>query len=136
MTDKQRVDNLCDSFFKLFSNEDGPPDLSRIHHMCIPQLLVIKIDRGEEITYNIESFIEPRKRILSDGTLTHFKEWETAEATLIIGNIAQRYSTYSKSGIANGTPFSQTGNKLFQFIKKEGIWKIASLVWEDNMDTK
>jgi len=136
MTDKEQIDSLCNSFFQLFSNVDGPADLSKIKDMCIPQLLVIKMDKGKEIAYTLESFIEPRKQILSDGSLTNFREWETTEETFVKGNIAQRYCTYSKSGIASGTAFSQTGNKLFQFIKTADVWKIASLVWEDNLDRK
>jgi len=37
-----------------------------------------------------------------------------------------------KSGILNGKKFTQRGHKLFQFIKIDQIWKISTVIWEDN----
>ena len=90
-----------------------------------------KTGLAEEV-YTLQTFIEPRKKLLSDGTLTEFEEMETAEETKVIGNIAQRSSTYKKSGYLNRKYFKGNGNKFFQFIKTADGWKINSLIWEDN----
>jgi hypothetical protein len=131
--DKPQIDKIVTIFFGIFTNTNNKqPDWARIDDVCIPGTLIIKKTETAEEVYNLNSFIEPRKKILTDGTLTHFEESETAEETRIIGNIAQRFSRYQKSGYLNGTYFKQHGNKLFQFIKTNEGWKISSLTWEDD----
>jgi hypothetical protein len=132
MTDKEQIDQLCRSFFDLFTNVDGKvPDLDIIYTLCILPAIIIKKEGQNETVYDLTSFIEPRKKILSDGTLINFIEWETEEFTIISNNIAQRISYYEKSGKMNEVSFDQQGTKLFQFIKTGNEWKIISLVWED-----
>lgn len=67
---------------------------------------------NEEI-YNLQTFIEPRKKIFSDGTLTGFEEIETEEETKFMGNIAQRFSKYKKSGYQNGKYFEGIRQQVF-----------------------
>ena len=132
MTDKKAIDQLTKSFFRLFTNtENQKPDWKLIYELCIKEAVIIKKSLQSIEVYNLQSFIEPRKKILSNGTLTEFEENETEDETNIIGNIAQRWSKYQKSGYLNGVHFQEYGNKLFQFIKTENGWKISSLVWED-----
>ena len=70
--------------------------------------------------------------MLSNGILQEFEERELSETTIISKNIAQRYSAYSKEGIFEQATFSETGTKMFQFLKINGCWKISSLIWNDN----
>jgi hypothetical protein len=102
-----------------------------IHAVCLKETMIIKKSELKEDIYNLQTFIEPRKKILSNGKLTEFEERETSEETKIAGNIAQRFSTYKKSGYLNGDFFQGNGTKLFQFIKTKEGWRISSLVWED-----
>jgi hypothetical protein len=75
MTDKEQIDQLCRSFFDLFTNVDGKvPDLDIIYTLCIPRAIIIKKEGQNETVYDLTSFIEPRKKILSDGTLIDFIE--------------------------------------------------------------
>lgn len=133
MTDKLSIDRLTTMFFSIFTNTNQQqPDWNIIHTICIPETIIIKKDGQAETVYNLVTFIEPRRKILSDGTLTGFEEKETEEETKIIGNIAQRFSKYRKSGYLNRDYFQEYGNKFFQFIKTTNGWKINSLIWEDN----
>ncbi len=93
-------------------------------------MLVSKTETAHAV-YSLASFIEPRQKILTDGTLKEFEEHETIEYTKIIGNIAQRYSAYQKSGILEGKLFKQKGHKFLQFVKTNAEWKISSAIWED-----
>ena len=121
MTDQASIDQLCRNFFELFTNADGKtPTLQSIYALCIPQALIIKKEKEGETVYSLDSFLAPRQKMLFDGTLTHFKEWETSENTFTKGNIGYRYCTYAKSGIMNGVLFNQTGYKIFQLIKSNG----------------
>ena len=76
--------------------------------------------------------IEPRKKILSNGSLKNFNEMELTDETWMIGNIAQRHSRYQKEGEFNGNYFKEYGHKFFQLIKTAEGWKINALIWEDD----
>ena len=131
--DKIEINNLTKHFFNLFDNTDHKiPDWTMAEKICIPDIIIIKKTGLTEVVYNLANFIEPRKAILSDGTLTNFQEQELHEDTQIIGHIAQRQSRYQKSGNLSGKSFIETGTKLFQFIKTNNGWKINSLIWEDD----
>jgi RimJ/RimL family protein N-acetyltransferase len=130
--DKLFLNQLTNDFFSLFTNaKQRKPALENIHTMCLPETLIIKKSNDKEEIFNIETFITPRKKILSDGTLTEFEEYETFEDTRVVGNIAQRFSKYQKKGYLNGKYFEGKGHKLFQYIKTSKGWKIVSINWED-----
>ena len=132
-TDKSEIDHITKIFFDIFTNTNQrQPDWIIIHTICIPEIMIIKKTDAAETVYNLDSFIEPRKKILTDGTLTDFQERETKEETKIIGNIAQRFSKYQKTGYLNGVYFKEYGNKFFLFIKTNNGWKINAMIWEDD----
>ena len=131
--DKKEINNLTERFFNLFDNTNHKiPRWEIAQKICIPEIIIIKKTGLTEVVYNLVNFIEPRKTILSDGTLTNFQEKELHEETQITGHIAHRLSRYQKSGNHSGKWFTATGTKLFQFIKTKNGWKINSLVWEDD----
>src|SRR6478736_6604983 len=108
--DKIEIDNLTKQFFNLFDNTDHKiPDWTIPQKICIPEIIIIKKTGLTEVVYNLTNFIEPRKAILSNGTLTNFQEQELHEETQIIGHIAQRQSRYQKSGDLSGKSFIETG---------------------------
>ncbi len=131
-TEKLIIDRLVRNFFSIFTNKNKQPDWDLVKTLCLPETLIIKKTGDAEIIYNLESFIEPRKKILSDGTLKDFEECEIKEETTIIGNMAQRFSKYQKRGCLHGKQFHEYGNKFFQFIKTSNGWKINSVIWEDS----
>ena len=130
--DKFYISEITKRFFDSFTNkESSTPKLDTLKSICIPEVRIVSID-GSEVIYNLDSFLEPRKKMLTDGTLVQFEEKEVYEKTNIIQNIAHRHSKYEKTGILNGKKFEQTGHKLFQFIKTNQDWKIKSVIWEDD----
>ena len=71
--DKLEINILTKQFFNLFDNTDHKiPDWTVVQKICIPEIIIIKKTGLTEIVYNLTNFIEPRKTILSDGTLTNF----------------------------------------------------------------
>jgi hypothetical protein len=129
---KLQLDELTRAFFSLFTNTNNTiPAIENIYNLCIPEAIIIKnIGTNPEI-YSLTQFIEPRKRILTDGTLTGFSEEEADERTEIYGNIAHRFCSYKKSGTLSGQPFEARGMKTIQFINTAGGWKISSVAWDD-----
>lgn len=71
------------------------------------------------------------RRLLTDGRLVDFSEWETSERTEIAGDIASRFSEYRKSGTLDGEPFDGGGTKTIQFVRTSQGWRISALAWYD-----
>lgn len=131
MPDKHAIDELTATFFRAFDNREGPPDVDALYRLFAPGAIVVKNVGGTPEVYDVQGFVEPRRAILSDGTMTDFSEEEVSERTDIFGNIAQRFSRYKKSGKARGERFAGAGAKSIQFVRTPEGWRIASLVWDD-----
>lgn len=126
------VNQITTTFFNLFTNtKQRKPKIENINDICLPETIIIKKDKDKEEIFNLDNFIRPRKRILTDGTLTEFEEYEVVEETKVVNNMAHRFSRYQKKGYLNGEYFEGTGTKFFQYIKTTKGWKINSVIWED-----
>ncbi len=130
--DESEIDEITTQFFDLFTNTDNrTPNIRNIETLFLANGLLINNTSAEPAIYDLESFIEPREEILTNGTLTNFIEEETSHKTEIYGNIAQRMCTYKKSGVLNGEPFTGEGRKLMQFIKVKNKWFLSAVLWSD-----
>ncbi|MET9323437.1 DUF4440 domain-containing protein [Streptomyces sp. NPDC003038] len=121
------------AFLGAFTNTGGGrPNLGAVREVFIPQGMIIKNGLGgEPVIYDLDAFIEPRERILTDGTLTEFSEWEVAERTEVFGSIAHRFSEYRKSGVLDGEWFEGSGRKTTQFVRTPAGWRMSSMAWDD-----
>ncbi|MFI8279603.1 GNAT family N-acetyltransferase [Streptomyces sp. NPDC085929] len=130
------LDRLMGVFVGAFTNTgDRRPDLGVIRDVFIPQGRIIANVGDEPVIYDLDAFIEPRQKMLTDGTLTEFSEWEVTERTEIFGSIAHRFSAYRKSGFHNGRWFEGSGHKTTQFVRTASGWKMSSLAWDDAPST-
>ena len=126
------INQITKDFFNLFTNtKQKKLELEKINDICFPETIIIKKDKDKQEIFNIETFISPRKKILSDGTITEFEEYEIIGETKIVNNLAQRFSKYQKKGYLNGEYFEGNGTKFFQYTKTTTGWKINSVIWED-----
>ncbi|MEV6685629.1 nuclear transport factor 2 family protein [Streptomyces sp. NPDC051578] len=132
MSHKPELDALTADFFGAFDNRDGKAaDVDRLRRLFLPGGVIVKT--GPDFTvYTVEEFIEPRRRLLAEGRLVDFTEWETSERTEIRGDIASRFGDYRKSGILDGAPFEGSGTKTLQFVRTPEGWRIAALSWHDH----
>ncbi|MFE1442213.1 GNAT family N-acetyltransferase [Streptomyces sp. NPDC058739] len=127
-----QLDRLMGVFVGAFTNTEGRrPDLGVIRDIFVPQGRIIANVGPEPVFYDLDSFIEPRQKMLTDGTLTEFSEWEVAERTEVFGSIAHRFSEYRKSGFHNGEWFEGSGHKTTQFLRTPEGWRMSSLAWDD-----
>lgn len=131
-SDEIQIGKLVGAFFGMFDNSSGEPDFSLMDKICTSSVSIIKKSGTQTEMYGPESFIEPRRKILTDGTLQEFSEFEVGWETKIAGNIAHRYSKYRKKGWLKGNLYEGTGHKFFHLIKNEDGWKIAHVLWEDD----
>jgi len=128
---KTEIDRVTSEFFGAFDNRGGKAaDVARIRRLVLPGGVIVKT--GPEFTvYTVDEFIEPRHKLLTDGRLVEFSEWEVSERTEIAGEIASRFSEYSKSGTLDGEPYEGGGTKSIQFVRTSEGWQIASVTWYD-----
>ncbi|ALC24419.1 GNAT family N-acetyltransferase [Streptomyces pristinaespiralis] len=129
---RAELDRLMGVFTGAFTNTGGTrPDLGAIRDIFIPEGRIISNVGDEPVIHDIDGFIEPRRKMLTDGTLTEFSEWEVAERTEIFGSIAHRFSEYRKSGYHHGEWFEGSGHKTTQFVRTPAGWRMSSLAWDD-----
>ena len=131
--DKLSITKITHSFFSAFTNKRSEqPNVAVLKDICIPEVIIVNKNRPTTDVFNLISFIEMNKRILTDGTLLAFEEKEIFEETKIIKDIATRFSEYEKKGIVFRQRFLLKGCKIFQFVKIKQSWKICSILWMDN----
>ncbi len=128
---KIEIDAVTAEFFGAFDNRGGKAaDVARIRRLVIPGGVIVMT--GPNFTvYTVDEFIEPRQKLLTDGRLVEFSEWETSERTEIVGDIASRVGQYRKAGILDGEPFEGGGTKTIQFVRTPEGWRIAAFAWYD-----
>jgi hypothetical protein len=132
MQDTEYLAGIIQDFFKAFVSKDiAEVDLDVIKRLFIPQALIVKTCGSAPVIYTLNEFIEPRQKILTDGTLSRFQEKAVSTQTEIFGDIAHSFVLYQKSGVLAGKPFDETGMKTIQFIRTLEGWKISSLAWDD-----
>lgn len=129
---KAELDALMGSFMDAFTNTGGrPPRLHAVREVFIPQgMIIMNLPEGP-VVYDLDTFLAPRQAMLTDGTLTEFSEWETAERTEIFGSVAHRYSAYGKSGRRDGSWFEGGGRKTTQFVRTPAGWRMSAMAWTD-----
>ncbi|WP_371493976.1 nuclear transport factor 2 family protein [Kitasatospora sp. NBC_00374] len=128
---KIELDAVTAEFFGAFDNRGGrAAEVGRIRRLMLPGGVIVLT--GPKLTvYTVDEFIAPREKLLADGRLVEFSEWETSERTDVAGDIASRFGEYRKSGILDGEPFEGGGTKSFQFVRTPEGWRIASFTWYD-----
>ncbi|WP_030384988.1 DUF4440 domain-containing protein [Streptomyces sp. NRRL S-241] len=131
MSSKAEIDVVTAEFFGAFDNRGGATaDLDRIRRLVLPGG-VITVTGPQFTVYTVDGFIEPRRRLLAEGRLVEFSEWETSERTEIAGDIASRFGEYRKSGVLDGEPFEGGGTKTIQFVRTPEGWRITAFAWYD-----
>ena len=126
------LDRLMSLFMNSFTNTGGRrPDLDIIRDLFMPEGRIISNAGDEPVIMDVNAFIEPRQKMLTDGTLTEFSEWEVSERTEIFGSVAHRFSEYAKSGVQDGERFEGHGHKTTQFLRTRAGWRMASMAWDD-----
>jgi hypothetical protein len=129
---KAELDRLTSEFFGAVSFEAGErPTYEHIRSLFIESGLLIKnVGAAPEIS-TVQEFIAPREAMVRKGELTRFREDELSEVTQIFGNVAQRFSAYSKFGTMNGSAFEARGMISTQFILTPSGWKMSAMAWDD-----
>jgi ribosomal protein S18 acetylase RimI-like enzyme len=132
--DTGAIDALTGAFFEAFTTRVGTPQhIDSLYDLFLPGALIVKNVDGAGEVLDVAGFVEPRRAILSGGSMDNFREWETAQRTEVLGNVAHRFSRYQKYWTASNKPYGGTGVKALQFVRTADAWKISALAWDDFM---
>ena len=133
--DHEAISGLVATFFGAFTSGPGcGARLDALPEVFLPQAVIVRTCGSQPAVYDVESFIAPRRALLTSGGLTQFREWEVSERTELFGSIAHRFSSYAKSGLQDGISFSARGMKTLQFIRTAQGWRISAAAWDDERD--
>jgi SnoaL-like domain len=132
--DRAAIAQVIRTFFAAFTSGAGcTARLDALAELFLPAAVIVRTG-GEPVVYGVESFIAPRRALLTGGTLVDFREWELSGHTEVFGDIAQHFCSYAKAGVQNGTPFTGRGMKTMQFIRTSAGWRISAAAWADEHD--
>jgi hypothetical protein len=92
--------------------------------------LIASSTQPPQIT-GVDEFIALREEQLDAGRLRSFAEVEVAEITEVFGNVAHRFSTYTKRGTTDGAAIDARGAISTQFVRTPHGWRISSMAWDD-----
>ncbi len=130
--DVAAIDAIVRTFFAAFTS--GPQSAARLdalREVFLPRAVIVRTCGGEPAVYDVDSFIEPRRALLSGGMLTDFSEWAEPGRTEVFGDIAQHFCRYAKAGVQDGKPFTGRGMKTIQFVRTGAGWRISAAAWDD-----
>lgn len=129
VTDQEQLQQIVDTFFAAFTS--GSRDaLDRLREAFVPGAVIVKTC-GDLAVYDVDGFLEPRAELLTNGTLTDFREWPLEGRFDVFGDIAHWWGAYGKEGVHRGVPTSGRGMKTMQFVRTPDGWRISAAAWDD-----
>lgn len=131
--DQTEIDLLIEGYYAFFKNSNQ--DWEMIQRFFTAKATITKVFQRNIEQFDVAAFLAPRKKLLTNGTLTEFSEVEIERHTQIEGQIAHRFSGYRKNGLWEGKLYAGSGTKSFQLVKTTDGWKIHSLLWDDTVST-
>jgi hypothetical protein len=133
--DRTAISDIVRAFLAAFvSGPSAPARLSRLESLFVPEAVIVRTCGGEPAVYGVDSFIAPRRALLTSGALVDFREWELRGRIEIFGDMALYFGSYAKAGVQDGTPFSARGMKSLHLVRTSSGWRISAAVWDDERD--
>jgi hypothetical protein len=122
---------IADFFAAVSFEPGGRPTYDRLQTLVAPACRFVNASADPPELADLAGFIAPRQRSVDACELTAFEEIETTADTNVFGNVAQRWSAYTKRGTRRGRDFSAQGFVSTQFVLIDGAWRITSMAWDD-----
>jgi hypothetical protein len=131
-SDLAEIARLMRAFLAAVSFEPGQqPTYAELPPLFAPDARLIRTSGPAPESATVDEFVSTRQCAVDAGELTWFAETELAETTELFGNVAHRFSTYAKRGLANGDPIDARGAISTQFIRTPDGWRISAMAWDD-----
>ena len=81
MAEISKINEVIASFYNCFTNKYGRLNPEAMYEICIPEAIIIKKMGKREEVYNLDTFMNPRIEILTNGSLVDFEEREVSHNT-------------------------------------------------------
>lgn len=133
--DRAEIAALVGVFFDAFtSGPDIADRMDALRAILLPAAVVVRTCGMTPAVYDVEGFIAPRWALLTGGTLSDFREWETSGRTEIFGDIAHHWGSYAKQWTQDGQVLTGRGMKTLQFVRTDDGWRISAAAWDDERE--
>ena len=121
-----------DVFFAAFTSGEGLDErMDALRAALVPGAVITRTCGLEPEVYDVESFLAPRRAMLTDGSLTDFRERAVDGRIDVFGDIAHWFGRYEKDGRLHGEPYAGAGMKSIQFVRTSAGWRIVAAAWDD-----
>lgn len=108
--------------------------LDDLRAVVLPGAVVVRTCGAEPRLDDLESFLAPRRTILTDGTLTDFSEHAGQGRLDVFGDVAHWFGRYAKDGVMDGRSVPGAGMKSVQLVRTAEGWRISAMAWDDERD--
>ncbi|GAA1931295.1 GNAT family N-acetyltransferase [Nocardioides marmoribigeumensis] len=123
------------TFFAAFtSGGDVDARIDALRAVLLPQAVVVRTCGLPPAVYDVTSFLEPRRALLSDGTLVDFSEHAVQGRVDVFGDVAHWFGSYEKDGFLRGEPGAGAGMKSVQLVRTPDGWRVSAAAWDDERD--
>ena len=130
--EEDAIANVMANFLATVSFESGVhPDYSPLPSLFAEGARLVRTASGRPESIGIDEFVRDRTEQVRSGQLNAFSERETSQVTERFGNVAQRFSTYSKRSERTGAVVESDGIISTQFVKTTAGWRISAMAWDD-----
>lgn len=130
--DRTAISDLMTAFLRTVSFERGTRPVYRdLAELFIPDAPLIRNSGVAPEISTVDEFIRERQASVDAGALLSFQEIELSEKTEMFGNIAHRFSPYSKRGATNSGEINTRGVISTQFVRTPSGWRISAMAWDD-----
>ena len=107
------------------------PDYSVVPPLFVAGARLVRTASGQPESSTVDDFVRARIEQFESGQLAEFEERETAHRTDLFGNVAHRFSRYSKHSVLAGTTTDTAGMISTQFVRTRDGWLISAMAWDD-----
>ena len=130
--EEDAIANLMAKFLATVSFESGAhPDYTSLPSMFAEAARLVRTASGQPESVGIDEFVRDRTEQVRSGQLNAFAERETSQVTELFGNVAHRFSTYSKRSEHAGAVAESDGIISTQFVNTPAGWRISAMAWDD-----
>jgi hypothetical protein len=135
LDDLEAIDQLTRDLYAAISfRPGGAPDLGKLESLFLLPGVLINNNGETPVVRDVAGFTETYRQQIAAGAVYSFMEEELAERTELFGAIAQRFSTYQARFRGEPGEAVIQGINGIQFIRTGGVWRVVSIIWNDETE--
>jgi hypothetical protein len=125
---------ISDLYTSISFNENQDPDYETFKALFVEGASLISVKDTTSYTLSPKDYEQSMSRQRESGKIIAFEEKELHRQTEQFGNILHVFSTYQTYLETPDGTDSARGINSIQLMKKDGDWKVTSLIWYEEDD--